>query len=338
MINFKDFEYYANRLSKLYSKNKDIAGTQIRNATTLIETDGPTMFVPFRRVILGLRGKDMLVKNCKQNESPGITNAIKDLGFSAFREGIEGFDALWIDYQNLCETFNLAPSNAKPTPQSVRRFFSKRHGEPQTHLTADGQSVRDAFNSFDEAQSFPPGFGKPDIWFVRHPESQKPYPAKVVWGYATGWFGREFTSQDARNGLEKLGFKVVETKLGSGTDFPDELPKPGIYPEGAQKKILVNRYERSSKNRQACIDHFRKRDGAIQCQACKLVFENRYGDLGINFIHVHHTIPLHEIGENYVVDPINELVPICPNCHAMLHRGKELLKITDLIKLLNSNA
>lgn len=45
-----------------------------------------------------------------------------------------------------------------------------------------------------------------------------------------------------------------------------------------------------------------------------------YGELGKEFIHVHHIVPLHEIKETYKVDYRKDLGPICPNCHAMLHR------------------
>ena len=58
----------------------------------------------------------------------------------------------------------------------------------------------------------------------------------------------------------------------------------------------------------------------VQCQVCDLDFENTYGEVGKDFIHVHHIIPLHEIQEDYIVDPIKDLIPVCPNCHAMLHR------------------
>ena len=52
-------------------------------------------------------------------------------------------------------------------------------------------------------------------------------------------------------------------------------------------------------------------------------FENMYGELGKGFIHVHHIVPISMIGKEYKIDPIKDLVPVCPNCHAMLHRCKD---------------
>lgn len=49
-------------------------------------------------------------------------------------------------------------------------------------------------------------------------------------------------------------------------------------------------------------------------------FEEKYGEIRRGFIHVHFFIPISSVGENYVIDPINHLVPVCPNCHNMLHR------------------
>ena len=84
--------------------------------------------------------------------------------------------------------------------------------------------------------------------------------------------------------------------------------------EFAVKKVVVNAYERNAEARKACIDVF----GAV-CSVCSFDFEAEYGRIGRGFIHVHHLRPLHEIGENYQVDPLNDLRPVCPNCHAVIH-------------------
>jgi 5-methylcytosine-specific restriction protein A len=86
--------------------------------------------------------------------------------------------------------------------------------------------------------------------------------------------------------------------------------------EGAKKQIVVNAYERNIKARQICINTY-----GYKCSICDFDFEEFYGDLGFQFIEVHHLKPLHEIDKEYHVDPINDLRPVCPNCHAMLHRA-----------------
>lgn len=106
--------------------------------------------------------------------------------------------------------------------------------------------------------------------------------------------------------------------------FPNEIAdtRP-IYSEGAVQQVLVNKYERNPKARLECINYY----GSYKCQICNFDFAQVYGEIGKEFIHVHHIIPLNEIGNEYIVNPINDLIPVCPNCHAMLHRkynGTEL--------------
>ena len=65
----------------------------------------------------------------------------------------------------------------------------------------------------------------------------------------------------------------------------------------------------------------------VNCKVCDINFKEMYGEIGTDFIHIHHLIPIHEIGENYRIDYKHDLIPVCPNCHSMLHRklnGKEL--------------
>ncbi len=108
-------------------------------------------------------------------------------------------------------------------------------------------------------------------------------------------------------------------------DFPDEIENSPQYPEGAKKQITVNAYERNRAARQKCLDI-----KGLDCSVCEMSFEQIYGEIGKGFIHVHHIKPLSEIGENYTVNPIEDLSPVCPNCHAMLHRNKEPLTIAKL--------
>ncbi|WP_442915954.1 HNH endonuclease [Leptospira sp. GIMC2001] len=93
----------------------------------------------------------------------------------------------------------------------------------------------------------------------------------------------------------------------------------------------MNSYERNPEARRLCVEHY-----GHKCAVCNFNFEEKYGKLGKNFIHVHHVKPLNSIRKAYAVDPIKDLIPVCPNCHAMLHRNKETLSITALKKILRS--
>jgi 5-methylcytosine-specific restriction protein A len=102
--------------------------------------------------------------------------------------------------------------------------------------------------------------------------------------------------------------------------------------EGGLYKVITNRYERSPVNRNLCIA-----SKGYLCGVCGMDFKSKYGKLGSGYIHVHHIIPVSRMGPKYIVDPINDLVPVCPNCHSMLHRVDPPLEIGELKKLITEN-
>ncbi len=108
------------------------------------------------------------------------------------------------------------------------------------------------------------------------------------------------------------------------------LSYPNLLTEGLKKSISVNVYERNPRARQRCIEYWKP-----ICSVCEFDFEKKYGDLGKGFIHVHHLIPVSEIRQNYQVDPIRDLRPVCPNCHSMLHRTTPPLTIKELKEKIN---
>lgn len=90
--------------------------------------------------------------------------------------------------------------------------------------------------------------------------------------------------------------------------------------EGAKIQIYVNAYERNTIARDKCIEHYKKKDrGKLKCQICDFCFEDFYGEEFKEKIHVHHIKALAEIDEEYEVDPIRDLLPVCPNCHLAIH-------------------
>jgi len=111
---------------------------------------------------------------------------------------------------------------------------------------------------------------------------------------------------------------------------PEEVVDAQTYYEGATKHITVNVYERSAKARRACIARY-----GVDCFVCGFNFKSVYGDDGDGFIHVHHLKPLSEVGEEYALNPVEDLRPVCPNCHAMIHRKIPAYTIEEMKKLLS---
>lgn len=100
--------------------------------------------------------------------------------------------------------------------------------------------------------------------------------------------------------------------------------EPGI-PEGAKMRAFVNRYERSPINRARCLTHY-----GFACAGCTFDFERSYGPLGARYAEVHHRVPVSALGGSYVIDPVKDLIPLCANCHAMVHRRTPPLSIEEL--------
>lgn len=106
-----------------------------------------------------------------------------------------------------------------------------------------------------------------------------------------------------------------------------------LFKEGKVVQVFVNRYERNQKARQQCIKHH-----GDKCYVCDFDFGAVYGDIAKGFIHVHHKTQLAEINEEYNVDPINDLIPVCANCHSVIHLTKPAMAIEEVTRLIKKAA
>lgn len=112
----------------------------------------------------------------------------------------------------------------------------------------------------------------------------------------------------------------------------DAAPRTGDegvqgLPEGARKTVTVNRYERNRNARAQCLRHH-----GTACKVCDIDFGVAYGGVADGFIHVHHIVPIASIGTEYQLNPVTDLVPVCPNCHAMLHHGVKVPRSVDELR------
>jgi 5-methylcytosine-specific restriction endonuclease McrA len=107
--------------------------------------------------------------------------------------------------------------------------------------------------------------------------------------------------------------------------LPEELPAGQLFSEGTARQIVVNAYEREPSARKLCIEHY-----GVLCHVCGMSFTEHYGPDAAGIIHVHHIVPLSEIGREYQVDPIKDLRPVCPNCHAVIHARRPARSLEDV--------
>lgn len=146
-----------------------------------------------------------------------------------------------------------------------------------------------------------------------------------------------------RNGVRavsKDNYEYILDHLSeSGTEFSDER-NDGEYNnkfnmfeslhDGDPRKRYVTIYERNPKlRRQAIAIH------GCSCAACGFDFYEVYGAVGEGYIHIHHKKPVSQLGGPKQIDPEMDLIPLCANCHAMVHRIKmKTLSIEELKSLL----
>ncbi|MGX9901991.1 HNH endonuclease [Arthrobacter sp. SA17] len=132
---------------------------------------------------------------------------------------------------------------------------------------------------------------------------------------------------------EELKVRLLWSELGPPPTSDPTLPAPGTYPGEALSRVEVNRYERNPEARRACIAHH-----GTACAACRFSFEITYGEIGKDFIHVHHIVPVSQLGADYELDPVTDLVPLCANCHAMAHHGVSIPRTVAELRRIISGA
>ena len=94
--------------------------------------------------------------------------------------------------------------------------------------------------------------------------------------------------------------------------------------EGGKLLVEVNKYERNPEARHQCLQHW-----STDCQVCGVDLKTVYGAVGPRLVQVHHKTPLSVVGEEYEVDPIEDLVPVCPNCHMLIHSNRAALSVEE---------
>lgn len=130
--------------------------------------------------------------------------------------------------------------------------------------------------------------------------------------------------------LEEEWFEFLRTQNIRYNPFLETADVAKIFVEGAATQITQTRYERNTQARKECLKHY-----GYSCMVCDFNFEKYYGSIGYQFIHVHHLTQVAGIKQEYKVNPIEDLRPVCPNCHAMLHKDNPPLTIEELKSRLN---
>ena len=85
--------------------------------------------------------------------------------------------------------------------------------------------------------------------------------------------------------------------------------------EGIIHQVHITRHERNYKLYQLCLLYH-----GYVCQVCGIDFEKVHGEPSKHFIEMHLLNPIADTDGEHVLDLVNGLIPLCSNCHSMIHR------------------
>ena len=156
------------------------------------------------------------------------------------------------------------------------------------------------------------------------------------------WFESGIIKIDLETHDENLEFnsslrvKRILIDLSRSIKYLFEIDNDNLpigFPEGAKQTIQVNSYERDPRNRKLCIEQ-----KGTDCIICSFSFSTTYPVIGSGFIHVHHLTPVSKMHGGYIIDPFEDLIPVCPNCHAMLHKRTPPYTPDELREIMSSSS
>ena len=134
---------------------------------------------------------------------------------------------------------------------------------------------------------------------------------------------------EAVDELEEEWFEFLRTQNIRHNPFSETTDTTITFVEGSATQVTQTRYERNIYARKECLKHY-----GYSCSVCDFNFEKFYGSLGYKFIHVHHLTQVATIKQEYKLNPIQDLRPVCPNCHSMLHKQNPPLTIEELKEII----
>lgn len=131
----------------------------------------------------------------------------------------------------------------------------------------------------------------------------------------------------------KIGIELssIQTPENNPDDNLETDEEEGQMVEGRMTEAKILRRQRNRAARQKCLD-----DSGYTCYVCGFNFEKAYGEIGKNFLEVHHTKPLSTYDDEHPI-PQSELCALCSNCHSMVHRKREVMDVDELKRLFESN-
>lgn len=183
--------------------------------------------------------------------------------------------------------------------------------------------------------------GRKDTYFSQKVRNLKSHNSLNKMGYATYNKETGFTLTTAGAEYVEQNKESIDYLLGTRFDYKDVtsnfgkiyrskktivLPYKELVSEGALMMVTSKIARRSSRLRKVAIEHF-SHNGIIKCDCCGFEFGAFYGErYGMPCIEIHHLKPIFQysgVSELQTIEAaLQNLMPVCPNCHRVIHRNK----------------
>lgn len=182
-------------------------------------------------------------------------------------------------------------------------------------LGSAGRKLYEAAPKVSKVKRWHPAGWKADWFFVVAPMFTSDVDGKNYWQIRP----------EIKHAMQRLGW---HQSLRADSVQP-ELVFDTTYAEGREIFVNLSVRERKPEARRHCIEL-----SGVRCRLCGFDFGEVYGELGRGFIHVHHIEPISARPGERETNPAIDLVPLCPNCHAMVHRGGKTRTLAEVQRVM----
>ena len=222
---------------------------------------------------------------------------------------------------------------------ALREYWQNHSETTFKNINITYQAVYNTLQHFNEKYPDPYDYEQwldKDVYKYALEFGGRLYPPKHILSEVTGISKSDFSGGEPTNCVfRQLGLTIIYKPNINSEDNHYTLTQEEreniaqtmelTFREGDKVLLSGYRYERDIQARKVCIKEY-----GYDCSICNFNFGNQFGEIGKDFIHVHHLKPLSLQGGEYEVNPLEDLRPVCPNCHAMLHKRTPPYSIEEL--------
>lgn len=180
--------------------------------------------------------------------------------------------------------------------------------------------------------------GRKDTYFSQKVRNLRSHNTFEKFGFADYENNKYFITEKGKQFLEdkyeeyeyiNSGYFDINTQESANTSLLKNKKEVHFLPEeevneGKLTTTSIQTRKRSAKLRAFAFEYYKKH-GLIQCNVCGFDFNETYGDYGRDYIEFHHIKPISVYEDEGYITNLQEatknLVPLCANCHRILHRN-----------------